>query len=353
MMTLTKTTRWNNIVSIDKMQFSEIKNTQTNIPYITNHTNIKIDSIIELEENKLTKQLENILKYIVNFPKVFIKFRNKYPEFIYSKDKIEKNKTEEYINDFFSILEENIWILFHLQKIEKDNKEIFYKESLLRTKNKKDSSSEVRINHIDLLNIYYDFWKSIEIFEIMTNLIFKEIHNWNINHNISINAHVSDILNEDFLNIIINQTKTYNIELRNWDIKIIIEILEKEKIPRENWNFKTIIEKIKSLWIYIALDDILDKVSIEESIKDIEYLTEENVDIVKVDWKKILDLFYEYKNNLPLIQDYLDKIKAIFEEMTQKWITIIAEWIESQEILKFAREKLWINHFQWFYIDKN
>jgi len=218
---------------------------------------------------------------------------------------------------------------------------IVFHEWLLRVK------SEFNFNHFDLLDYAKISWKTLSIFNKMFLNIVNDINEKKISWPISINAEVSDILNPNFIPKIKEVIKNNNLNLKKQII--IIEILENQKIP-DTENFFQKIIKLKEMGFAIAFDDIFsEKVWLQETIKNLEILNY-NIDIIKIDWKKIHDLYNIYKK-IPNSKIIIKCSKTI-KLAQNKWIKVVAEWIETEDMLFFSKEILWVDFFQGFLFKK-
>lgn len=293
-----------------------------------------VDNILNIEQ-----EINSIIYYCKKFPSIFIDFIKKYklnnnPNFSYSQF-IEIKK------DFLEVLYKNTNIWVEYQNILTPDCEIVFNEWLLRI-----NSNKEKINHSDFIDLSKSLWVGINTFYMISDKIFSDIKDGIIKSPISINAEVSDILNENFIKIILFLSKKYWVDLKSE--LIIIEILENEKIPNTK-EFKDKIKLLKSIWIRIALDDIeTNLVAFRETIKSIIYL-ENNVDILKFNWKTIQAIYILYKENNKKLSIVISNIISEIKYLYKKWIKIVAEWIENLEIYDFVKNVLWINLYQGYY----
>ena len=284
-----------------------------------------------------------IINFIKQHQNILKDFLSKNQNLILEIEKISNNKTKlsfiysEILTELFSKIDLNVsyeWILDW-------NWETIFHEWLLRV------NSEYNFNHIDLLEFCKISWKTLTIFNKMFLNIINDLNENKINWPISINAEVSDIMDPNFIPEIEKTINNYNINLQNQII--IIEILENQKIP----NSKEFIDKIlllKNMWFSIAFDDIFsEKVWIKETIKNLEKLNY-NIDLIKIDWKKIHDLYNIYKKSSESL--FIKKCSSTIKLVQKKWIKVVAEWIETDDMSFFSKEILWVDLFQWYLFKK-
>lgn len=312
---------------------------------------IKFDVLqfIELNKNsvadilKIEEEMNSIVYYCEKFPLIFIEFIKKY-----NFNKNIKFTYELYYQikkDFLEVLYKNTNIWVEYQNILSPDCEIVFNEWLLRIKSDKEE-----INHFDFLELNKSLWAWINTFYMIAEKIFSDINAGIVKSPISINAEVSDILNKNFIDIILFLAKKYSVNLK-WEL-IIIEVLENETIPNTK-EFKDRILELKNIWIKIAFDDIETNVdAIKETIKNIIQL-DNNVDILKLDWKSIQAIYKIYKDNKKELTNIIKNIIYEIKNLYKKWIKIVAEWVENLEIYDFVKNVLWINLYQGFYSRNN
>jgi len=333
-----------------------------NQEYNKNTTNIHaLEIAITIKRKKLDEinqvyeafnNMKHCIEQIIQKDNPLIDFINNHSDIFYDiwKQKLisdikENINNHEKLNSIYEKLINDILQLINTKVnyekvIDKDLNTVFY-EWLLRVK------SDYNFNHIDLLELAKLTWKTIQIFYKMFENITNDIKNNKIQGTISINAEVSDILNPNFIPKIKELINKNNIDLNKQ--KIIIEILENQKIPNTKKFYKQII-LLKEMWFLIAFDDIFsEKVWLKETIKNLKILNY-NIDIIKIDWKKIHDLYNVYKAfpNSKIIEKCSNTIKLAQE----KWIKVVAEWIETEDMFNFSKDILWANLFQGFLFKK-
>lgn len=306
------------------------------------------DNILKFNEIKNPLIKNNILmirNYVKKFPDLFSEYKNSYYELFnleYNTIKLKHNYTK-YINDFFNTIYTNSELWVNYQRILNDKWNTEFSEALLRIWWIK------WFNHIDYLEIHNNLWKWIYVFYNIIEKVFKDISEWKINWEISLNVEVKDIENENFFKIIKFLKDKYNIDLSKQ--KIIFEILENEKLPNTT-EFKQKITRLKNLGFNIALDDILsEKVPLEDVLKNLNFAWN-NLDMIKIDWKMLQSFYSIYKTAYGIFWKWFNDLKEVLSKISKKWIKIVAEWIEDMDMLNFAKNILWIKYFQWFFSNK-
>lgn len=302
-------------------------------------------NFIELSKNnideilKIKQEINSIIYYCEKFPLIFMEFIKKY--------KIDKNSIFSYElfykikADFLEVLYRNTNIWVEYQNILSPDCEIVFNEWLLRV-----SSNNEDINHFDFIELNKSLWAWINTFYMIANKIFSDINAWIVKSPISINAEVSDIMNNYFIEIIKFLAEKYSVDLK-WEL-IIIEVLENEKIPNTK-EFRDRISELKNIWIKIAFDDIETNVdAIKESVKNIIFLGNK-VDILKLDGKTIQSIYKMYKENKKELSIIIENIICEIKSLYKKWIKVVAEWVENLEIYDFVKNVLWINLYQGYY----
>lgn len=296
-----------------------------------------VENILNIELIK--SEFNNILTFCEKFKFIFEDFLIKTEEFEKKDFSLYKFLTLKKM--FLEILYTNIDLEIEYQDILSWKCEVIFNEWLLRVK-----SEKWKINHFDFIEMHRWISLWINTFFIVANKIFEDISQWKVSSPISINAEVSDILNDNFINIINELSIKYWVKLKSE--LIIIEILENEDL-QNTMQFKEKIKNLKEIWIKIALDDIETSVEkIRDSIESIIFLWN-NVDIIKLDWKTIQSIYKLYKEDKIIFEKIVKEIIIKIKELYQKWIKVVAEWVENLELYNFVKDILWIELFQWFY----
>ncbi|MDD3145400.1 MAG: EAL domain-containing protein [Candidatus Gracilibacteria bacterium] len=304
---------------------------------------------IELNKNsvayilKIEEEMNSIIYYCEKFPLIFIEFTKKYN--LNKNSKFSYKLYYQIKKDFLEVLYENTNIGVEYQNILSPDCEIVFNEGLLRIKSNKEE-----INHFDFLELNKSLGAGINTFYMIAEKIFSDINAGIVKSPISINAEVSDILNKNFIDIILFLAKKYSVNLKGE--LIIIEVLENETIPNTP-EFKERIQRLKSIGIKIAFDDIETNVDvIKETIKNIIQL-DNNVDILKLDGKSIQAIYKIYKDNKKELTNIIKNIIYEIKNLYKKGIKIVAEWVENLEIYDFVKNVLGINLYQGFYSRNN
>lgn len=190
-----------------------------------------------------------------------------------------------------------------------------------------------------------------ETFTIFTRIckraFIDQIFTWN---RINMNLEIPDLLNKDFLSFLDGLLRDYKVDTS----MINFEILENDKITEQNR--KELINQVKELskrWFNIVIDDLFSWYS---DRKRVEIFSVEGINLstVKIDWKFMQKAYLCYKywyrcDNLKsdLCISDLDELRKYIWELKSFWINIVAEWIETEDMLEFAKS-LWIDYFQWY-----
>ncbi len=337
-----------NKLDLDNTWTNNTKSINTLLDATIENTKKSTETVLEFNEIKdplIRNNILMIISYTRKFPELFTEFSNTYPElFTLEENSIRlKFNHNKYINDFFTVIYKNSELWVNYQKILNDKWNTDFSEALLRI-------GWVKwFNHIDYLNIHNSLWKWIYVFYNILDKVFKDISEWNISWEISLNVEVKDMESENFFKIIIFLKDKYHIDLSKQ--KIIFEILENEKLPNTE-EFKQKIIKLKNLGFNIALDDILsEKVPLEDVLKNLNFAGN-NLDMIKIDGKMLQSFYSIYKTAYGIFGKWFSDLKNIFSKITSKWVKIVAEWIEDMDMLNFAKEVLWIKYFQWFFSNK-
>ncbi len=298
------------------------------------------------EDKEIQAKINKIWIYILKHEEIFTELLKKHPE-LWEKKYI-KNKMNIYFRDFFECIENSVSLGINYEQVVTDTWKIVFNEALLRVKNKENN-----FNHLDYLDIYNDFWLSFSVFFNVLYNVFEDIKSWKAKKPISINVEISDINHPDFIDTIKKLEKHFNIKIWKWDL--LLEILENQKIPRNSEYFIQKIEELQKLWIPIALDDTISKEIPHNSvINNIKTLSPKNIKVVKIDWKTIHSLYNIYQAMWTLISSSFNNLKNEIIKLKNKWIFIVAEWIEDINMLTFVKSFLWVTAYQWYYFkDEN
>jgi len=180
---------------------------------------------------------------------------------------------------------------------------------------------------------FMDLLKEAKIYskfsQIMIKKVFDDVKNEKIS-NVSINLSFNDIINEETRNLIKNLIKN----CKNNE-NITFEILESESIS--NFDIvKDFIKEVKKEKIKISIDDF------GSGYSNFIRILELNPDFIKIDGnliKKISD------------EKYFEIIKLIVEFAKKFNISVVAEFVENEEIYKKLK-KLNVDYYQGYYFCK-
>lgn len=216
-------------------------------------------------------------------------------------------------------------------------------------------SNEILFRLNDYNNAHISFLEELrakkETFVIFTKVCRKafidQVSTW---ARININLEIQDLLHPLFLHFIDELSR----ELKVNPFMINFEILENDDITDDNKMI--LVSKIKELskrWFNITIDDLFSWYSNKQRI---DFLLWENVNLsmVKIDWKFMQKAYLCYKywyecDNLKtdLSIGDIEELRKYIWELKTFWIDIVAEWIETEDMLEFSKS-LWIEYYQWY-----
>lgn len=220
--------------------------------------------------------------------------------------------------------------------------EVYSNEILFRLDNKN--------THIKVLDELRKNDETFSLFIRIAKKAFDEVYRtwvW-----VNINLEISDILNNNFIDYLSLLLSIYSIDSSKINFELLecsdIEESEKEKII-------TKIKIISDMWFLFSVDDLYSWYSNKQRINLLlsEWIS---INTVKVDWKFLREMFDSYKKwfSIPYVNknyslnDFAD-FKQYISELHEKWIKVVAEWIENEELFNFAKE-LWFDYYQGYYI---
>lgn len=305
----------------------------------------KLENINDIEDSKKKEDLEFIINILYEKEDFFDWFICENPELF--NWKYYKHKIDHYINDFLNYwplvktLKEKSYLKYEV--ISNELLEPLYHEWLLRIKSED-------IQYWEIIDIYTQLWKSIDIAYSVLEILISDIKDWKTKVPASINLELSDFLDPEFMIKFKFLLYKYDLELREW--MIILEILENQEINDKN-KFQESLEIFRNIWIKIVLDDTMKRWSHLQEIQDIRKITNSHpyIKAIKICWKYLQSLFEKY-NEWTLENNILEELKIFIKECIEKGINVIWEWIQDDRIFNFARNILWISHFQWFAFDE-
>ncbi len=227
------------------------------------------------------------------------------------------------------------------EPIVSSNLELFANEILFRVNNYNNA-------HISFLSEIRARRETFLLFTKICKKAFSDLEK--TSRKVNINLEVQDLLNPLFLYFIEDLLKKIKINPND----VNFELLENEEITSENklivlWKLKALIE----MWFKVSIDDLFSWYSSKERI---EFLLWEEVDLsmVKIDWKFMQEMFlcHKYRFDCQWVRQSLslndiEDFKKYVSDLKKVWIKVLSEWIETEDMLKFARS-LWVDYFQWY-----
>lgn len=273
---------------------------------ISSENNEKLINTAEIVNKYAQKNLKHILVYSKD-----LNIEKEFEENIYWSENIRLALKENRIIVYYQPIYNN-----ELEKIEKY-------ESLVRLE---DKNGEI-ISPYKFLDISKKSKQYIDITKVVIEKSFKKFSN--LNYEFSINLTVEDILNKDLNDFLFKKIKEYNISN-----KLVIELVESEKITTYDPVYE-FINKVKEKGCKIAIDDF------GSGYSNFEYLVKIDADYIKIDGsiiKRILD-----------DENSLEIVKSILNFCNKMNIKVIAEFI-SDEKLQAKVIELGISYSQGYYI---
>lgn len=200
---------------------------------------------------------------------------------------------------------------------------------------------------IKVLETLRSRWETFELFVKVIIEAFKIIEE--TSHAISINLYVQDIINDDFMKLVMYLSTKYHINNK----LLTFEILENDKLS----DYPNVLEKITTLkehWFKISIDDVNFEIDSKDnhSYDNLMYLVNNWIipDEVKFDWKFIQEL---YKNREKSeVKQKIYEIQQVISYLKNKWVeSFVWEWISDNDLGKFVKDNLGCNLFQWKYLN--
>ena len=302
-------------------------------------------SNIDKKYNIETKQ--KIISFLTKHQVFLEEYKKKIPDGI--NEDVTKEQTNEYVASLLETVDSMVELNFEYEKIVNTQEEVLFNEALLRV-SWKDGRDIWNFRHVNYLELFYEFWKSSSMFQKLLSNLLNDIKNKSIKTRVSMNLEVVDIMDDNFIPFL--HSVSLYFKDHSFKNRIIFEILENEKIPHTP-EFKQRIEKIRALWIQIAFDDTLSKeISIDDVCKNIDFLGSENLDYLKIDGKTVHSLYNISVSFWDLATPVFQSIKETLDVIELQNVKIIAEWIETKEMLDFVKKNFWIQYFQWYLFKK-
>jgi len=214
--------------------------------------------------------------------------------------------------------------VFMPMKCTKENKIVKY-ECLIRIKDKDTIYTPNKFLDVAIASGRYHTLTQIMIQKVFE--YFKDISDLKF----SINFSLSDILNEETMNILF-----YNLEKYQYSHNVVIELLETEEIS----DFELLnqfINKVKSYNAKIAIDDF------GSGYSNFNYILNMNIDIIKLDSSLIKNIFTD--QNAAMV---VSTLVSLAHEMN---LEVVAEMV-SDEKIETILTNYGVDYLQGFYIGK-
>ncbi|QKJ26731.1 PAS sensor-containing diguanylate cyclase/phosphodiesterase [Aliarcobacter cibarius] len=273
---------------------------------ISSENNERLINTAEIVNKYAQKNLKNILVYSKD-----LNIEKEFEENIYWSENIRLALKQDRIIVYYQPIYNN-----ELKKIEKY-------ESLVRLK---DKDGEI-ISPYKFLEISKKSKQYIDITKVVIEKSFSKFAD--SSYEFSINLTVEDILNEELNEFLFRKIDEYKVSN-----KLVIELVESEKITTYDPVYE-FINKIKKKGCKVAIDDF------GSGYSNFEYLVKIDADYVKIDGsivKRILD-----------DENSVEIIKSILNFCRKMDIKVVAEFI-SDEKLQAKVIELGISYSQGYYI---
>lgn len=219
------------------------------------------------------------------------------------------------------------------------NRDMFAREILFRV-------NDFNNSHVIVLK---ELRARKETFMLFTRICQKAFNEAKVTGDIiHVNLEIQDLLNPSFLYFIDSILDSVWIK----PSLINFELLETEKITSEvQKQVFTNLKILVKMWFLLSIDDLFSWYSTKRRVNNI-LLHGIDLHMVKIDGKFIQDAYiwslYWYDsmlenvdiNNIEWLSDYIEWLKS-------KDIKVLAEWIETENMLEFAKS-LWAEYFQWY-----
>lgn len=241
-----------------------------------------------------------------------------------------KEEKKEYQDVDFSF---DFDVDFYIQWIF-DKDKILVKWELLSRLNlsQENLSIDVFFREIEKNNLEENFDE-----KILKNFLEKNKNFCDKNNKISINIFPQTFSSKKIVKFLENFEKKYPDFPKN----TTLEILETD------YNFSELKENLtilKQKWYKIAIDDLF---SGNHNLDFISNINLDLVDIIKIDWKPLFDLFLKDRNNLE--NNLKNVIKALKNKKQD--LKFVFEFIENEEYFEFAKS-VWCDYFQGYFLEK-
>ena len=239
---------------------------------------------------------------------------------VYKNDGIQNEVQEKNIKTIARIKNsvKNYGFKAYYQPIVDANGKILKYEALVRMEEKNEVISPY---------FFLEFAKKSKYYQHITRtMVFQALEKFeNSNKMISINICADDLLNEETKSFIINQLENFKEPQR-----VIFELVESEDL-HEISGLKEFISTLKNMGCKVAIDDF------GTGYSNFSYLLDLEPDYLKIDGSLIKNIDKDTKS-----YNIVDTIVTFAHKLN---ITVIAEFIHSDEVLKICKD-LKVDEFQ-------
>ena len=285
---------------------------------ITQEVNIDTTIGLALEDENILTHADIALKHAKNNHHQYVIYNNalnslqKMHEVIEWKDKIET-----------AILENNIIPVF--QPIVDKSGNILKYETLMRLRTVEDGNEK-------LISPYFFLDTAIKTKlypQLSYTIISAALESLKSgSHTLSINLTYNDFTNADMIDLLTTELSQHDIGNR-----LIFEIVESENMGDYEL-LKNFIDKFRSFGVRIAIDDF------GSGFSSFQHIVQTSPDYIKIDGSLVKDIDTDLSS--------LTIVKAIIQFSQELGISVIAEFVHSEQILNILKS-LGIKEYQGFY----